>query len=343
MRYPQKIYGKVKISYKEMRNLFLDRIQIKKDNLVIVSGRRGVGKTTLAIKLAMGFSNQDKLQKDYADSGRDGKLVDYDPFDMERDLVFTKKEMGDLVMNKKRGIILNDESIVGVSRRNSMTRDNKNYMRTITINRKNLNTIFLLLPSVEDIDVSILQYATMWLHVDSRGLAVLMLPSKQSVFGRAAWDIVAMKKMNDTLLAKNTTVKQTPYWIYPNFYGYVPFGPLTSGVEKKYLEIADRKKNLEVLREEAEKNKPKKNRIPDEKKEKLNGIAKKLISGEMASSEEFYSQCKDLEYSKIQLSRNVNESLASLGDGRTASAIIKYNREKQRETEKKKQSVIKMR
>jgi len=50
-----------------------------------------------------------------------------------------------------------------------MTKDNKNLMRTITINRKNLNTIFLLLPSVEDIDVSILQYASMWLHVDSKG------------------------------------------------------------------------------------------------------------------------------------------------------------------------------
>jgi len=345
MKYPQRIFKNLKIPQKEMRNLFLDRNQIKKDNLVIISGRRGVGKTTLALKLAMGFTDPEKIQENYTKSGREDILKNYTPFNMEDNLVFTKKEMESLVMNQRKGIILNDESIVGVSRRNSMTKDNKNLMRTITINRKNLNTIFLLLPSVEDIDVSILQYASMWLHVDSRGVAVLMLPSKQSVFGRAAWDVQAMKKLNDSVMVSNPRIKQMPYWIYPNFYGYILFNKLSPKVEEKYLEIANRKKNLEAVREEEEKTKAKasKNIVPDNKKEKLLKIANNLISGQMTDSAELYSQCKDLEYSKMQLNKHISETLASLGDGRSPAAVIKDNREKKLETEKRQQSVIKMR
>jgi len=123
------------------------------------------------------------------------------------------------------------------------------------------------------------------------------------------------------------------------------FNKLSPKVEEKYLEIANRKKNLEAAREEEEKTKTRagKNVISDDKKEKLIKIANQLISGQILDSAELYSQCKDLDYSKMRLNKHVSETLASLGDGRSPAAIIKDNREKKLETEKRQQSVIKMR
>jgi len=88
MKYPQRIFKNVRIPQKEMRNLFLDRNQIKKDNLVIVSGRRGVGKTTLALKLAMGFTDTEKIQENYTKSGREDILNNYTPFNIGKQFGF---------------------------------------------------------------------------------------------------------------------------------------------------------------------------------------------------------------------------------------------------------------
>ncbi len=341
---PAKIYYKFQHSHEFFRFLITDRIEINKDNLILVTGKRGSGKSTFAIKMAMGFNDISTIEEYYnkesnkkKDEPIEYKLEDYNSFDFERDITFTKKDFQDLCQNSRKGFIVSDESIVSIGRRNSMTKTNKALHQVLTINRKNCNTIFFCLPSIEDLDLSILQYVSMWVHVDSRGLGVVMLPNAPSVFGRKSWDVTTMSKIHEKFIEKNPNVLSPPNWIYDNFRGYITFGALSNDIEKKYLKLAHEKKNLE---NEENKKVSEKNKIDDTKKIILIDIAKKLINKEITESEEYYKYCKELGVKKEHLVRMLNDTIAEMGEGRTAFKILKDNKREAQLKEYEKNSEI---
>lgn len=327
-----RIYRRFVFTHEFFRFLLIDRVEIEKDNIVLVTGKRGSGKSTYGIKMALGFNNFEELERFYnkemnikleENEKQLFKLGKYTNFDMERDIVFTNNELQDLCQNSRKGFIVSDEAIVSTGRRNSMTKVNKILHQILTINRKNFNTIFFCLPSVEDFDVSILQYVSCWVHIDDRGLGAVLLPNMPSIFGRKSWDIDKMKKIYDKFLEDNPTALQVPYWLFDNFKGYVKFGKLPKKIEERYTELAHEKKNKEIQKNAEEK--VKKPRIDDTKKDILKKIADKLASGEMTDQADFYKYCGDLEFKKEKLRKEVSEILAASGEGRTVLRIIKAN------------------
>ena len=207
-----------------------------------------------------------------------------------------------------------------------MTKANRLLHEVLTINRKNSNTVFFCLPSIEDFDLSILQYVTHWIHIDDRGLGCILMPESKSIFGKKTWDVDRMKKTYDKFLEDNPTVISVPYWLFDNFRGYIRFKKLTKLVEERYLKIAHEKKNVESDTEETKK---KELRIPKEKMDILYKLADRLIKGDLSDSAEYYSHCGEMGFKKDKLNREVNEILAKKGDGRTASRVLKENKEKE--------------
>ena len=336
MKFKARIYNKFRFKHWFFRFLLVDRIMIKKDNLVLITGKRGDGKTTLALKIILGFEDMEEMEKRYnlemnknSEQKQRYKLNKFKQFDLENDMAFTRKDLQDLCKNNFHGFILADEAIVNAARRNSMTKANKILHEVLTINRKNGNTVFFCLPSIEDFDISMLQYVTHWVHIDDRGIGAVLMPEPKSIFGRKTWDIDRMKKIYDKFKEDNPTMASVPYWLFNNFRGYIQFKALPKKVEEKYLEIANMKKNKDSEEEEEKKSK-KVQRISEEKIEILKEISDKLISGKINDTAEYYAYCSKIDFDKRKLNKEVSEILAKLGDGRSALRIIKENQEKKK-------------
>ncbi len=336
MKFSSKIYRRFVFTQNFFRFLLIDRVKIEKDNIVLVTGKRGSGKTTVALKTIMGFNDIQKIEEYYNKERNIGKeekkvykLKEITPFNMEDDMAFQRNELQTLCRETQRGFILADEAVVNVARRNAMTRANKILHEILTINRKNFNTIFFCLPSVEDFDVSILQYITCWIHVDDRGLACVLMPGAKSIFGRKTWDIDKMKKSYDKFLEENPRATTVPYWLFDNFRGYIKFGKLNKDVEEKYLKIAHDKKNRDTEEDDNGKSRMKP-RIDETKMNLLNKITNKIVSGELTDTSDYYKYCGELDFKKDKLNKEINEILAKLGDGRTANKAIKENSNKKK-------------
>ena len=306
---------------------------IEKDNIVLITGKRGSGKTTIALKIILGFDDLENIQKEYNEELNIGKektiyvkLKDFTSFDMDKDMAFQRKELQELCQDNRKGFVLADEAVVNVARRNAMSRANKLLHQILTINRKNFNSVFFCLPSVEDFDLAILQYITIWIHVDDRGLACVMLPKSSSIFGKKTWDIDKMRKTYEKYLEDNPRATVVPYWLFDNFRGYIRFSKLPNHVEEKYIRIAHEKKNKDV--EEEESTMKRKPRIDEEKMTILKNITDQIIKGEITDPAKYYKNCGELGFQKIKLNKEVNELLAASGDGRTATKAIKDNHHK---------------
>lgn len=340
MKFSSKIYRRFVFTQNFFRFLLVDRVKIEKDNIILVTGSRGSGKSTIALKIIMGFNDIEKVETYYnlernigKEEKKTYKLKEITPFNMEEDMAFQRNELQKLCRETKRGFILADEAVVNVARRQAMSKANKILHEILTINRKNFNTIFFCLPSVEDFDVAILQYITCWVHVEDRGLACVLMPGAKSIFGRKTWDIDKMKKTYDKFLEENPRATTVPYWLFDNFRGYIKFGKLNNDVEEKYLKIAHDKKNMDTEEDDASvKRKP---RLDETTTKLLNEISEKIVSGEITDSANYYKYCGELDFSKTKLNKEINEILAKLGDGRTANKAIKENSDKKKVKEER--------
>lgn len=335
------MYNHFEFTHQFLRFLLLDRIMFQKDNIVLVTGKRGDGKSTLSISLIRGFIDMAKNEEYYNFEINKGKeeaekkvysLGDFKPFDFENDMAFTRADLQDLCRKTMRGFILADEAVVNVARRNSMTRANKVLHEVLTINRKNLNTLFFCMPSIEDFDLAILQYVTHWIHIDDRGVASIMLPEAKSIFGKKSWDVDGMKKLYEKFKEENPRLTKVPYWLFNNFRGYIRFGPLTAGVEREYLRIANEKKNRDTEKKFEEEMKSPEPRIPKEKMALLCSVVDKLTKCEIIDSSEYYEYCSKLEYDKTRLNKEISNILIAKGEGRSPHVIIRENK-KQKEAE----------
>lgn len=351
VKYKSKQYREFVFTHNFFRYLLMDRVLLEKDNVILVTGARGQGKTTFALKIILGFEDFDKAGEAFGNEWKRSplnegetapKLEGFQRFKLEEHMVFQQKQFHDQCQNLRKGFILADEAVVQAGRRNSMTKANKILHRIITINRKNFNSIFFCLPSIEDFDLSILQYITCWVHIDDRGLGAIMLPNPPSIFGRKSWDVDRMKKTYEKFFEDNPLSTQIPYWLFENFRGYVKFHKLPKYVEEEYSRIAHEKKNAELEEEQKQEN-AKKPRFSDEEQGTMKALVEELLAGKIDDPVDYYKYCQTLGFTKERLNKVISEKLALEGDGRTATQIIRETRhsndEKERDSQKVKRIV----
>ena len=269
--YPAKKYKWVVIPVSMFREMLIRRKANERDNVILVTGSRGDGKSTFAGKVLFPFDN----------------------FDAYQSIVYTKEGFFKQ-LKKVNNYVWADEGVVNASKGNVMTRANKLLFEGLTINRDNFNIVFFLLPFVEDFDSKILQYCSAWVHIDSRGLAVLMLPSNKGLFGKRNWDIDSMKKLFDEFQKENKKASHMPYWCFPNFRGYIRFGKLSKEQEAivkeiKYLrknENADKELQSEVVMQVKE--------MDNYQKYSAKNLAEAILKGEIRDMNHFTKQCEEM-------------------------------------------------
>jgi hypothetical protein len=298
--YPAKKYKWVTIPIYLFKEMLEERRKNEKDNVILVTGSRGDGKTTLTGKILFQFPN-------------------FDPF---KCVVYTKEEFFKQ-LKKKNDFVWADEGVVVSAKGNVMTRANKLLFEALTINRDNFNIVFFLMPFVEDFDSKILQYCSAWIHIDSRGLGVLMLPSNKGLFGKRNWDIDSMKKLFDEFQKENKKARHMPYWCYPNFRGYIQFGKLPQQQQAIINEIKSLRKNENLDKQTQDEVVIEVKELTNYQKYSSIKLAEMVMKGEIRDLEVFKMQCEDLKLEFEPTLKKVDSVLRRNNIQKTTKGLFK--------------------
>lgn len=300
MHYPAKVYKYITIPLYMLKEMIEERKRKEKDNVILVTGARGEGKSTFTGKV----------------------LFQFDDFDPYESMVYSKDKMFELI-RKKNGYVWADEAVVNAARGNVMTRANKMLHEIVTINRDNYNIVFFCMPFVEDFDSKILQYVSMWVHIDSRGVGVILLPSNKGIFGKKNWDINSLRKIYEDFKKENAGVTHVPYWIYPNFRGYVKFGRLTKKQDEVIKEIKTLRKNENLEKEQKEEMVQEVKQLENYQKYSAKKLAEQIAKGEIRDLESFNFNCEEMKLDPVILEKKINTIFKRNNLGYTMRQLFK--------------------
>lgn len=291
---------------KEFRAMLLARRANEKDNMILVTGARGDGKSTFAGKVLFGYE-------------------DFDPF---VSLVYSKDALFKMI-KKKNQYIWPDESVINAAKGNTMTRANKLLFEISTINRDNFNIVFFCMPNVEDFDTKILQYISAWVHIDSRGLGILLLPVNKGIFGKRNWDLVGMKKIFDEFQKENQNASHVPYWIFENFRGYIKFGKLSERERTIIDEIKQLRKNENSDKEMQMETEIQAKSLDNYGKYSSKKLAEMIMKGEIRSIENFIQICNEMKVIPDEMFKKCDTIFKRNGIMQTVKQKIKeyYNQD----------------
>ncbi len=303
--YPAKIYRWHTTPLKDFKEMLLGRRANELDNMVLITGARGSGKTTFVGKILFMMDN-------------------FDPF---KSMVYTKEAMFKLI-KEKNGYIWADESVVNVAKGNVMTRASKLLFESTTINRDNYNIVFFCMPFIEDFDTKILQYVSAWIHIDTRGLGVLLLPANKGLFGKRNWDVVALKRMYDEFRKENQNLTHVPYWIFENFRGYIKFGKLTKEQDQIVKEIKQLRKNENMDKQSQDEVVVEVKELTNYHKYSSIKLSEMIMKGEIRDIEVFKMQCTDLKLDFETTLKKCDSILKRNNVGKTVKGLLKsYEKE----------------
>jgi len=284
----------------DFKDMLLKRRQNQFDNVILVTGARGMGKSTFIGKICFLFE-------------------EFNPFEQ---IVYNKEGLFKLV-KMKNGLIWADEAVVNAARGNVMTRANKLLFEATTINRDNFNVMFFAMPAVEDFDSKILQYVSCWIHITSRGLGVMLLPANRGLFGRANWDLIQMKKIFDEFQKENIHSLHVPYWIFDNFRGYIRFGKLHKKQQDIIDEIKTMRKNENLDKTNQEQIVMSVKEVDNFAKYSAKKISELILKGEIRSPEQFDATCKEMKLDPLEMYKKCDSVFKHNGRDKTVKQTIK--------------------
>lgn len=288
-----------------IKEMLLTRQANDLDNQILITGARRGGKSTICGKILFQFE-------------------DFNPYDS---MVYSK-EATFKQLKKKNNYVWMDEAVINSARGNVMTRANKLLFEVTTINGENHNMVFFIMPFVEDFDTKILQYITAWIHVDKRGLAVLLLPENKGIFGKRNWDIVQMKKIFEEFQKENQQASHMPYWIYNNFRGYIKFGKLPKHQQEVVNEIKNIRKSENLDKEMKDNIVFEAKEVENYSKYSAKNLTELIIKGEIRSIEQFNKTCEEYKLLSDEILKKCDNILKKNNINKTVKGIF---REKQKE------------
>lgn len=201
----------------------------KFDCNIVISGKRGLGKSTLGLKIASRFKQ----------------------FNMKKDVAFARTDVMDLLAEKKNGVILADEMINVTHNRDFYNEDQKKLIKMINMYRDSCNLFIACVPGFAHLDNQFRSLVKLRIDVIRRGVALIHTPNKSS-YSTDVWDFQLNEKIERKWLERN--MKNPNYSRLTTFRGVVHFGALGKKQQIKYDKLKDEKRNV-VYEQDAEKEK----------------------------------------------------------------------------------------
>lgn len=235
-----RIFARFRITHELLWKMITERLKIKKDNLILVTGDTGTGKSTCIGNLCF-----KKAAREPNFIANDGSMM----FEDEKSFVIDPDELSAKMIHGEGDVLWVDESRDALSRRNWASKINKTIISRKNKNRKLLKVIFLLLPYEKEVDTEMSKHVNLWIWVKRRGICEVYC-RRSGVKGGSGLNITEILKREERYLKENPEKSTCPPYVHPEFVGYFTFGPFTSNLEKRYLHLVDVKKATGELSDE---------------------------------------------------------------------------------------------
>lgn len=219
---------------KELAELMRQRQLNKFDCNIGVSGKRGDGKSTLLFKILQSFRKEG--------------------FKPKKHQVYSRDEVIQLLSTQQFGFCWDDEAINSGYKRDFQNKGQQDLIKIITNYRDSFNIYASALPFFYSLDKDLRELIFIHLHVVKRGLAVVLMPVRNSIHGTDPWD----SKVNSRVEEKeNKRLSKNPkarfrYSKLTTFAGFLYFGDMTAKQRRQYEEIK-KTKRAKVFKSFAEK------------------------------------------------------------------------------------------
>lgn len=235
-----KIFWDYWMSYSALWGAMIKRLEDEKDVLVLVTGDTGNGKSHMVGNFC--FKKAEHTDNFVMDDG--SKM-----FIAEEDFIIDPDEFAVKMITKAGNVLWVDEGRDSVSRRNWASALNKTIISRKNKNRKLRKIVFLLLPYEAEIDPQMAKHATLWIWVKSRGVCEVYC-KRSGVKGGSGLNIQSILDREAKYFKENPKSTVVYPTIHPEFIGRLKFGKLTANLEKRYLDLVDKKKATGELSDE---------------------------------------------------------------------------------------------
>ena len=229
-------------SLRRLVNTICNRLLNEFDVVMVIEGKRGLGKSTLGFKLML------LVKREMKKRGIKGYL-----FSPRRDLLYERQEVLKF-FHKRQHSGLADEMVNVSFNRDFYNEDQKDLIKMINMNRDHNNFFISCVPQFKVLDNQIKNLASMKITVVRRGLALIHTPNK-TVYSSDIWD----ERINEGIERDwiKGGVSNPKYSRLTTFRGFLNFPKLTPKQEELYQKIKDDKRNIiaqgKGLEEEEEK------------------------------------------------------------------------------------------
>lgn len=306
MRLKSHHYKRFRWSFAMMKEFILLRKKEKYDINILITGKRGRGKTTWAIKLHYRFPE----------------------FNPEENICYTREKMNKNLMTPG-GNAHGDEGVVNFSKGNTITKGNKELFEIITKNRDNEKLVTWCIPSIENVDLNILQYCCCWIHVDKRGIGAVFLPVDNGIFSKDSWRIEQLKKQYKEWMEEKRNKANFPFWKFPNFRGWFVFSDLGPRQKETINAIKQRDKNASMqqpTQQTIDGESPKQNQVIFEPLQKqgvdYDEIFKKVLNKEIVSNRQLNDIAHKEGVRTTSFRKAINERLKIATGGKTLRDVL---------------------
>ncbi len=205
-------------------NMFKDRLNNNFDCVVFIDGNRGLGKSTLAYRIAAIVKG--RRLKDPGSSN----------FDPWKDIVYSRVDVMKALATKKRDVIFADEMVNVAYRRDFYVQDQKTLLKMLNMYRDSENLFLGCIPDFLILDKHIQQLVALRITVVRRGVAILHGPIR-SLYKSDPWDIDNNRKIEMKWGSK------PKYKQLSTFLGILTFSDMTPGQREQYELVKQDKRN----------------------------------------------------------------------------------------------------
>lgn len=193
----------------------------KFDCIITFDGKRGIGKSTCAVKLASRFPQ----------------------FKLTRDIIFSREDVKNELARRKGDVLLADEMINVTYNRDFFSEEQKKIIKILNMYRDSRNVLISCVPNFGDLDKQFRALVKIRINVVRRGLAVIHTQN-QSYFSNDSWDMKINEKIESRWLRKR--IHKPNYSKLTTYRGLLRFGDLGKKQRELYERIKEKKRNVIV-------------------------------------------------------------------------------------------------
>lgn len=194
--------------------------EVKFDCVIIISGKRGVGKSTLGYKIVNGLNIEQ-------------------PFKPKKDLVYSREDTIAAISRKINGCLLSDEMINVAYKRDFYDQDQKELLKALDMYRDSRNVFVGCVPLFLDLDTKMQKVCKIWLDVRERGKALIHTQISSSYLNDP-WDLKNNLKIESKW--SNRIGSKPRYGQLTTLRGVLMFGDLTKNQREEYDAIKAEKR-----------------------------------------------------------------------------------------------------